>query len=182
MGLSSDSKGRSLQFAIVIHCANILLQVADFVPDIQVQSKRKKKFRTLWKDMRLFIDTGCLSGNWVTLQAVRDLGFKGKLLPLTVEEQRGSQCATGAEFRARGAVMLTWHGVPEGGLPNYGKNFTMRFQVSSVENCPYEILIGSHSICKEGIMYAPCLMSRKHTLLPQEDKAKAEAKATPQGT
>jgi hypothetical protein len=168
-------------FPYIIDCANILVQLTDFVPDIEVQSKRKKKFKPVWKHMRLFIDTGCLSGNWVTLKVIRDLGIKGKLLPLTDAEERGSQCATGAEFRARGAVMLTWHGVPGGGLPNYGRNFTMRFQVSSVENSPYEILIGSHSICEQGIMYAPCLMmaQRTHTLLPPVDKSN---KGTPQGT
>jgi hypothetical protein len=148
------------------------------VPDIEIKSKRKKKLKTVWKHQRAVIDTACASGNWVTFKVVKDLGFKGKLLELTEAEKRKSLCATGAEFHARAAVMLTWRAIPGGGLPSYAKTFTMRFQVSSVEEPPYDILIGAQSICEYGIMYAPCLVmtpaNRTHTLLPPE--------TIPQGT
>lgn len=150
-------------------------KVRDFKPDVEVKSKMKRDGRAVWKQIRGIIDTGCDSGNWVSAQFAHRLGIMGKLLDLTPEEASGSQSATGQEFRARGAVVLTWRGIPGGGLPNCSKTFKMRFLVSAVEEPPYDFLVGAESICNFGILLAPILVVHNIPTLPRRGGANTQA-------
>jgi hypothetical protein len=125
--------------------------------------------------MRAVLDTGCTAGNWVSLDTLDDLGIKQYLL-LTEIEEIGAQAAGGAVVKACGAVNLTWRGIPGGQVRNCSRNFKMRFLVIDSEPAPFQILIGSESIWKCGILQAPIFMLKHHHRsivgLPRETEAK----------
>ena len=148
--------------------------MADFVPRVEVKSKKKKG---KWKVFHATIDTGCHSGDWVSLQVIDKLGYTGELLPLTASETNGSVTAGGMELSARGAVNLTWHAIPGEDLPNSTRSFKRRFLVAAVQDPPFEMLIGLRSICADRILFAPTLMvsKRKNILcLPREAPSKKQ--------
>jgi hypothetical protein len=124
--------------------------------------------------MRAVLDTGCTVGNWVSLDTLDDLGIK-EYLPLTEIENMGAQAAGGAVVQACGAVNLTWRGVPGRQVRNCSRNFKMRFLVIDSEPAPFQVLIGSESIWKYGILQAPIFMlkqQRNIVGLPRETEVK----------
>jgi len=124
--------------------------------------------------MRAILDTGCTAGNWVSLDTLVDLGIK-EYLPLTEIENMGAQAAAGAVVKACGAVNLTWRGVPGRQVRNCSRDFKMRFLVIDYEPAPFQILIGSESIWKCGILQAPIFMlkhQRNIVGLPRETVVK----------
>ena len=145
--------------------------MADFVPRVEVKSKKR---RGAWKTFYATIDTGCHSGDWVSLQVIDKLGYSGKLLPLTYAERCGSLNAGGMELNARGAVNLTWHAIPGEGLPSCTKTFKRRFLVAAVLDPPFEMLIGLKSICADRILFAPTLVASKRRIigLPRQQPLK----------
>jgi len=124
--------------------------------------------------MRAVLDTGCMAGNWVSLDTLEDLGIK-EYLPLTEIEDMGAHTVGGVVVKACGAVNLTWRGVPGQKVRNCSRNFKMRFLVIDYEPAPFQILIGSESIWKFGILQAPIFMikhQRNIIGLPRETEIK----------
>jgi len=129
-----------------------------------------------WKEMRAVIDTGCHAGDLVSLEVVEDLGIKNISKP-TEQDNQELQSVHGGRFTAYGAVNLSWRGVPKGKVMNVTRNFKTRFLVIDPQGTvlPFEILIGSETIWKCGILHAPVLMGkvardRNTVIIPPENK------------
>jgi hypothetical protein len=157
-------------------------QAPPWLPDIEVKSRHKKDAfgRKKWKQIRAVLDTGCTAGNWVSLDTLDDLGIKEfNKLPLTDIENRGAQTVEGVTVRASGVVNLTWRGIPgQNFRGNCSRNFKMRFLVLDSGRAPFQILIGSESIWKCGILQAPILMADREIVgLPAEQKSSKSDKS-----
>jgi hypothetical protein len=104
-------------------------------------------------------------------------------LPLTERENMGAQTVGGVTVRASGVVNLTWRGIP-GQHGNCSRNFKMRFLVLDTEPAPFQILIGSESIWKCGILQAPIFMAKpggEIVGLPAKHKKKDDKGEFPKG-
>jgi hypothetical protein len=148
-----------------------------FRPDIEVRSKRRSFGVKKWKEMRVVLDTGSESGNWVSLLTLQRLGVE-QYLPLNDAELNGTLAFGGDTIIPCGAVNLTWRGITgRGPILNCSQNFKARFLVVG-SHCPapFAILIGSETIKEYGLLKTTFLMGGKRNSdrvieLPPKSKA-----------
>lgn len=151
-----------------------------FRPDIEVRSKRRSFGVKKWKEMRVVLDTGCESGNWVSLLTLQRLGVE-QYLPLTDAELNGILAFGGDTITPCGAINLTWRGITgRGPIRNCSQNFKTRFLVVG-SHCPapFAILIGSETIKELGLLKATLLVGGKQNSgrvveLPPKPKAQVQ--------
>ncbi|PSN70379.1 hypothetical protein BS50DRAFT_632272 [Corynespora cassiicola Philippines] len=99
-------------------------------------------------EARCMLDTGCIQGNIVSSEFVRELGFEeSDFKKLTQREEKGGKSASGHIIVPKGAVYLSWH------HGSSGRYRDMRFLVAP--NVDFDIIIGSRALTKYDILSPP---------------------------
>lgn len=106
------------------------------------------------------------------------------MLTLSPSELIPATSFSGVTVEAKGAVMLTWRGIQtcsnRGSRKmrvNKARNFKMRFLVTDVKNCPFQMIVGAEDIARLQILGQPVLALSKpkaaaHNIVRNPEKPK----------